>query len=430
MNERLCPLCTPDPHRVFYRGQHVIALSLFSGNRVWFIEPIYHERLPMKFIHTADWQLGAKMLQAGPRASEARESRFRAVERLVDLATKEKVDFVLVAGDTFESPDIDDDVVRKTVNLLNRFHPLPVYILPGNHDPFVPGGIWGRPSWRRVGDHVRLLSHAEEVRVGEVAAGEAAAGPGVCLYPCPITQKRSRRDPTDWIPPRAHGDGRIRIGLAHGALDILPGETPNFPIRPDRPEVAGLDYLALGDWHGLKLDHPLAPYPGTIEGTGYAEKDPGHVLVVEIDEPGAQPVLRPEEVGHLRWVEVQASIGDDTDLSVLEERVGPREVWARLLLRIRAEILPRCPSEAFQAFQALQDELAEGCFHLDLETVESRTLDVALPEGIVARADEILETVLDGTIPEGGGRAIASEPPEVVSEARSLLHRLAAEVLR
>lgn len=374
----------------------------------------------MKFIHTADWQLGAKMLQAGPRASEARESRFRAIERLVDLAREEEADFILVAGDTFESPDMDESVVRKTVGLLNRFDPLPVYILPGNHDPLVPGGIWDRPSWKRVGDHVRLLSDAEEVDVG----------PGACLYPCPLTQKRSTRDPTDWIPPRADGDDRIRIGVAHGALDILPGDTPNFPIRPDRTEVAGLDYLALGDWHGLLLDHPRTPYPGTIEGTSYGESEPGHVLVVEIEGAGIPPSIRPEKVGRLEWVEISTGIGDDTDVSVLEERVAPRDAWARLLLRLRAEILPGCPSEAFQAFRALQDDLEEGCFHLDLETVEGQTLDVQLPEGIVARADEILETVLDGRIPEGRGRQIASESPEVVSEARGLLHRLAAEALR
>jgi len=378
----------------------------------------------MKFIHTADWQLGAKMLQAGPRASEARESRFRAIERLLNLARAEDVDFILLAGDTFESPDIDDGVVRKAVSLLNRFDPIPVFVLPGNHDPFVPGGIWDRPSWERVGAHVRLLSEAEEVEV------EVEVGPGACLYPCPLTQKRSSRDPTDWIPPRAADDDRIRIGVAHGALDILPGDTTNFPIRPDRTEVADLDYLALGDWHGLMLDNPFSPYPGTIEGTSYGEKAPGHVLVVEIQEAGVRPILRPEKVGGLEWREIDAGIADRTDVSALEEQVGPRDGWPRLLLRIRAEILPGCPAEAFKAFRALLHDLQEGCFHLDLETVESQTLDVQLPQGIVARADEILGTILDGRIPEGRGRPMASEPREVVTEARSLLHRLAAEVLR
>ena len=60
-------------------------------------------------------------------------------------------------------------------------------------------------------------------------------------------RKRSSRDPTGWIPPREEGDDRLRIGLAHGALDILPVDTTNFPIAPDRDERSGLDHLALGE---------------------------------------------------------------------------------------------------------------------------------------------------------------------------------------
>lgn len=374
----------------------------------------------MKFIHTADWQLGAKMLQAGPRASEARESRFRAIEGLADLAKEEEVDFILIAGDTFESPDIDDGVVRKTVGLLTRFSPIPVYVLPGNHDPLRPGGIWDRPSWKGVGRHVHLLSEADEVEVGSE----------VSLFPCPLKQKRSPRDPTEWIPQRGDGDSRIRIGVAHGALDILPGDTTNFPIRPDRAEHSGLDYLALGDWHGLMPVSPSTAYSGTIEGTSYSEKDPGFVLVVEIAEAGAAPDIRPVKVGHLNWARIDETIGDGTDVAALEARLGDREGWGRLLLRLRAEVLPDCPGPAYSALQNLIQDLREAAFHLNLEMSEGHTLGVQLPEGVMARADEILETILDGRIPEGRGRQLASEPPDVVSEARSLLHRLAAEVIQ
>lgn len=374
----------------------------------------------MKFIHTADWQLGAKMLKAGANAPEARASRLRAIERLLELARAEEVAFLVLSGDTFESPDIDDSVVRKTVELLDRFDPIPIYILPGNHDPFVPGGIWDRPSWRTVGEHVLLLLKPEEVEVG----------PGVCLFPCPLTQKRSPRDPTNWIPGREEGDERIRIGVAHGALDVLPGDTTNFPIRPDRAAVAGLDYLALGDWHGLMLASSSTAYPGTIEGTSYGEKEPGNVLVVEIEEAGVKPSIRSEKIGYLNWIQVEEEIGDETDVSALEEKLGQRENWDRLLIRLRVEVLPGCPTSAYAALQALIQDLQESSFHLDLDAVEGHTLDVQLPEGIVARADEILATILDGRIPEDHGRELSSEPPDVVSEARSLLHRLAAEVMQ
>lgn len=374
----------------------------------------------MKLLHTADWQLGARVLQAGPRASDVRKRRLKAAENAVDVALSEDVDLVLLAGDTFESHDVDDSVVRAAVRLLDQLAPIPVYVLPGNHDPYVAGGVWDRLSWRRAGEHVHLLTEPAERLIGDDLA----------LYPCPLMQKRSPRDPTGWIPGREEGDERIRIGVAHGTLDILPGDTPNFPIAADRAGSASLDYLALGDWHGYMKPSSSTAYSGTIEPTGYAEEDPGWVVIVEVDEAGAEPRLRKERVATLEWVRVEVAIRDVTDVRAVEERLGDRSDWPDRLVRLRLELLPDCTDDGASEFAALRAELEEACLLLDCQVEERAREGVSLPEGVPARTDEILATVLDGRIPDGVGRAVSSEPEAVVSEARALLHRLAAEVDR
>jgi DNA repair exonuclease SbcCD nuclease subunit len=264
----------------------------------------------VKFLHTADWHLGLKAIGLGEKAKEARARRFETAERVVDIAKKESVDFIVLAGDTFDDHNVDDVIVKRTVDILNRFSPIKVFVLPGTHDPLTAGGIWDYSQWKdRIGNHIQLLRDTKEISLSDE----------VVIYPCPLKQKMSPLDPTEWIPRRAPEDARIRIGVAHGALDILP-QKPNFPIAPDRPERAGLDYLALGDWHSQLVKDRVA-YPGTFEQTSFDEKDSGNILLVEIRETGARPVIRPQKVGLLAWHTVSRDIQDISDVEAMERTI-------------------------------------------------------------------------------------------------------------
>ena len=115
----------------------------------------------VKFLHTSDWQMGMRAVHAGIKAKEVRDTRFDSALRVAKLAKEHQVGFVIIAGDVFEHHDVDEVVVKRTVDILNQFAPIPVYVLPGNHDPFVPGGVWDRQSWHRVESHVTLFTRSE-----------------------------------------------------------------------------------------------------------------------------------------------------------------------------------------------------------------------------------------------------------------------------
>jgi len=53
----------------------------------------------MRFIHTADWQIGKPFKQFGDRESVLRQARLVAIENIGRLAAKEGAAHVLVAGD-------------------------------------------------------------------------------------------------------------------------------------------------------------------------------------------------------------------------------------------------------------------------------------------------------------------------------------------
>lgn len=67
----------------------------------------------MKFVHTADLQIGARFAQFGDNAETLRTARVTALGRGLEIAKEESADAVLIAGDMFEDNQIGDDLVRQ-----------------------------------------------------------------------------------------------------------------------------------------------------------------------------------------------------------------------------------------------------------------------------------------------------------------------------
>ena len=58
------------------------------------------------FIHTADWQLGKPLagIEDVQKRSLVQQERIHVIQRLGAIAAQQKAEFILVAGDLFDSP--------------------------------------------------------------------------------------------------------------------------------------------------------------------------------------------------------------------------------------------------------------------------------------------------------------------------------------
>src|SRR5262249_8576218 len=96
----------------------------------------------MRFVHTADWQLGMTRHflngEAQPRYSAARRD---AVARLGALCAEVGAEFVVVAGDVFEHNQLDPREVSMSMEAMRTIG-IPVFLLPGNHDPLDPSSVY------------------------------------------------------------------------------------------------------------------------------------------------------------------------------------------------------------------------------------------------------------------------------------------------
>lgn len=405
----------------------------------------------VKFIHTADLQLGMKAGQSGECAERLREARFTALERVVNLAREEEVDFVLIAGDMFEDNQIGTRTVARAVQLLQAAAPIPVFILPGNHDWWDAGSVYRRREFSEAqGENITLLT--------EPAAVEFADG--CTLYPCPVTERWSYLDPTQWIPPR-EDDAGIRIGVAHGTLPTVTEERV-LPIEPDTVQRKCLDYLALGHTHGLRLfESGRMAYCGTPEQTSFGEEGAGSVLLVSI-ESGQPPQIEVRQIGSLTWLTWEREVAEPVEeaLDALRNEIHALEDGAHTLLRLRlggtvaADNLPLVREfEAWLDARCENQQLLFAGIESDLRTSEElagalRTL--AAHDEVIAGAIADLQSLAapEQAAPEGvGGIAprdrgeltrtwLETDPPDaeqlssadVAREALGILAELAGEV--
>jgi DNA repair exonuclease SbcCD nuclease subunit len=270
----------------------------------------------IRFLHTADWQIGTQFGQFEPdEAAHLAEARFETVRRIAAEAAARKVDAVLVAGDVFDLQTVSDTVIRRLFGALQAFAG-PWIMLPGNHDAALVESVWTRAQ--------RLNCIAPNVRV--------ALEPGVvllddcrCALLCaPLTQRITYDDTTAFFDSAQTPPGYHRVGLAHGSVSgiLQEGIDSSNPLAPTRAASARLDYLALGDWHGhLRVDERIW-YAGTHEQDRFRANDPGFMLDVTLSEPGAPPVVEPVRVGQYQWHRWDETIAVPTDVDALKARLA------------------------------------------------------------------------------------------------------------
>ena len=174
----------------------------------------------VRFLHSSDWQLGVTrhFLDA---ESQARWSaaRFDAIRNLGQIAVKENCEFIVVAGDIFESNQVDRRTVVKACEAMSGIG-VPIFLLPANHDPMDAGSVFLSKHWKE--------RKPANVTVLEGFGLSRQVRPGVEVVGAPWTSKRPL---FDLVASAADGltadPGSLRVVVGHGAVDVLSPDRDN-----------------------------------------------------------------------------------------------------------------------------------------------------------------------------------------------------------
>ncbi|WP_294299467.1 DNA repair exonuclease [uncultured Sphingomonas sp.] len=364
-----------------------------------------------KIIHTADWQLGKPFGRFPAEVSAAlSEARLDAIDRLSAVASDRGASHVVVAGDVFDNVDPGDRIVMQALSRMDRAN-VTWWLMPGNHDHARPGGLWSRV--RRVAPaRVRVVDTPEAVELESNA----------WLLPAPLEHRKTASDPTAAMVDMPTPPGAIRIGLAHGSITEFgaAGESANL-IPPDRAKSAGLDYLALGDWHGYLTVGDRTAYSGTPETDRFGRDEPGACISVEVRQ-GDVPTLERVDTGRYRWFSRRWEVSGVEDLRREVEDLRSDARLSDVLLSLKLSGAAKL-AERVAISSELDDKVAHELRHLDVDT--SGLVARPTPED-VARID--VQGALAAAAASLQARAEAGGPDAGVAAAA--LERLYVEVMR
>ena len=290
----------------------------------------------MRFLHTADWQLGMTRHylngDAQPRYSAARRG---AVAALGPLAADVGAEFVVVAGDVFEHNQLAPREISTSLEAMRGIG-VPVYLLPGNHDPLDASSVYTSALFNsEKPDNVVVLDRPGVHQVRD----------GLQLVAAPWYSKAPTIDLVADVLDELTADGVTRIVVGHGAVDILVPDKDRaslIGLGPVESAIArgAVHYVALGDKHSRMSVGSTGRiwYSGSPEVTNYddIEPDPGQVLAVDIDESEAHRPVRVDahRVGRWRFMSLRHAVDNSRDVADLDINLDQMPDKERTVIRL------------------------------------------------------------------------------------------------
>jgi DNA repair exonuclease SbcCD nuclease subunit len=238
--------------------------------------------MTIRFIHTSDLQLGMTRWYLSEDAQHRfTQDRIDAIRRLGALASEHGALFIVVAGDVFESNQVAAQTVKRALKAFGAVK-VPVFLLPGNHDPLDAGSVYKQKAFvDDCPEHVRVISDSAPQAIPGLDQVEVVGAPWFGKHPLSdlVADMAATLNPSP----------RFRIAVGHGAVSSLSPDAFNpavIDLQSAREAIAEakFQYLALGDRHSATAVDSGVHYSGAPVATDFDEVDPGNCLLVELEE--------------------------------------------------------------------------------------------------------------------------------------------------
>ncbi len=315
----------------------------------------------VRLLQFGDLHLDAPFTSLGDiegRPHQRRQDLKRTLSRIIDLALSKSPDIVLVCGDLYEHGYTAKSTINYVCSQFERIADMPVLLIPGNHDPMVPGSFYSEHGWPsnvHVLDTGDMFEHSPS---GTRVYGGAA--------------------------PNTIDPSCINILMHHGTLDMPFSSNAFQPISGREIEGRGFDYCALGHFHSrISGAGPggIIFNAGSPEPLGFDEEGDHGVYISEIEkEPGMKGIVSSQFIklcsrrAFSLEVGISGCLSNEQAAELVEAeigRAGSSEDLFRIILK------GRIPADIRMDREVVAEQTADKAFYIKVidETVPDYDLE-------------------------------------------------------
>lgn len=338
------------------------------------------------FIHASDIHLGAPFKGLRSLSESWANVLLRAIpesfQRVVDAALAERVDFVVMPGDVFDSarPSYADfHLFVQGLQRLAEAH-IPVYFCTGNHDPYT---TW-QHDFATLPEGVHLFG---------------ASAPSFCVFekegePCVLLGGRGYysqawpegEDISEGISREeavAHlgVDAPFMVGVIHTGLNIDPTRSP---VKPKALLSRGVTYWACGHIHQHMClpseEDPRIVFSGCPQGRDMKETGEHGVYKVTLEE-GAPNRVEFIPTAQVAWQRFAVDVSECATIAEIHERIANEQFslnalshCQRMVCRVELTGRTHLHKELDQrVLEEVRKSINEGYPFFLIDAIENRT---------------------------------------------------------
>ncbi|NLJ69942.1 MAG: DNA repair exonuclease [Clostridiaceae bacterium] len=232
----------------------------------------------LKIVHTADLHLGSPFSFLEPAKQKAMHSEQEKVFiQIIDFCRKERVDFLTIGGDLFDSSEPGEYLLNKVYQGFAAIPQVEILINPGNHDYWYQAGFWQKFSDMQ---HVHIFEPSIEYFEFDDLK--------IRFYGKPFLSQSSPQ--ALWQGSDLKLDSAyFNILLQHGDLQSTNSKSNYNPLSLSWFDRVGFDLVLLGHIH--KSDNEILTaqgipclYSGCPCGRGFDEDGSKGIYLLELIE--------------------------------------------------------------------------------------------------------------------------------------------------
>ena len=214
----------------------------------------------VKILHCADLHIGAVESPLGALALRRQAETLITFEKIINLAKESEIDLLLIAGDLFNSNNIEKSIVDRCFECFETIPDIKIVFAAGNHDPLNAESPF---VMRALPKNVYVLDTTDNV----------------IEFKDINTRVYGRSFKEVYMQGYANfsldtDNNFINLMCIHGELRSDLGSDYNS-ITSDFIKTSGMDYIALGHVHKRseigKIGNSYVSYCGCPEGQGFDE---------------------------------------------------------------------------------------------------------------------------------------------------------------